>query len=233
MPTQQVSDWGLPGAIHGSGETPVLAVWGGTVFTRRPLKELRQFYALHTGELFDFLKHCNKTLRSLAIEKEDGSVESVQQDLFAWVKDATRKPPTLSTAVEYTICGFLQASRKDTRRRDSVVFRLRGPFTWKGIATCMAMADSWASLYDLADLAITGYYCGGLPVAMSWDTAPSVPRSTTSEFVRRGEGSPSTMLSIPGIDQGKLAEEMDVINRTLPAERKLYMALINHADSGH
>lgn len=39
------------------------------------------------------------------------------------------------------------------------------------------------------------------------------------------------MLSITGINQGKLAEEIDVVNRTPLTERKLYMALINHADS--
>lgn len=61
----------------------MLAVWGGIGFTRRPLKELRQFYALHRDELIGVFKYCNNTLHSLAIEKEDGSVESVQQDLFA------------------------------------------------------------------------------------------------------------------------------------------------------
>ncbi|KAH6996916.1 acyl transferase domain-containing protein [Ilyonectria destructans] len=222
------------------GETPVLAVWGGIGFTRRPLKELRQFYALHRDDLTGFLKHCNNILRSLAIEKEDGSVESVQQDLFAWVKDATRKPPTLSTAVQYTVTAVLLMARyvvfckrlgKTPGEAARSFSAFAGHSLGMGIATCMAMADSWASLYDMADLAITGYYCGGLQAAMAWDTGSSVPRSTTSEFVRRGEGNPSAMLSITGIDQGKLVEEMDAVNRTLPPERKLYMALINHVDS--
>lgn len=227
-------------------DVPVLAVWGGLGFTKQPLRELRDLYAIHRNDLSDFIRHCSQILRSLTqqAEFEDGTAgHAVQYDVEGWIADTSKRippPNTLPGDLTGAVTIVLQISRYVLlcKRLDKSPGELARCFTaFAGhsigmtVASFMAAARSWDSLYELSNAAITGTYWGGRRATTVWNQESTVSKSIAAEFVRRGEGTPSPMLSITGLERSKVLEEVEAVNRTLKLNRKIYLSLVNDIDS--
>ncbi|OQD96227.1 hypothetical protein PENVUL_c094G04583 [Penicillium vulpinum] len=231
------------GTLYLGSETPILAVWGGVGFTRVPLKDLRDLYALHKNDLEEFLQRCSKTMRSLASHEVERSTDSVQHDLMEWITDSSRRPPpghALPAEVSGVVTAVLQISRyvimcRRCRLTPGEMAQSFSAFSGHSVgivvAAWMAVADSWSSLYELTDVVMSDIYYGIRQASSTWDQRVKVPQATATECVRRGEGAPSSMLSITGLERSKITKEIDEINMTLPEGRTVHLALINDMDS--
>ena len=232
--------------IHLAGTKPLLAVWGGLGFTRRPLKELRDLLALHNADLNGFIQHCSAIFASLAHETntEDGTkMSDLQADLFGYVRQASRRMPaatSLPPEVNSAITTILQLARyvlmckraslsPGDLARSCTAFA--GHSLGMTVAFAMAAADSWSSLYELSEFAIRSVYWSCRSAGKTWGRETRVSDAIASECVRAGLGVPSPMLSITGLERSVVSGAIDALNKTIPAVRKLYLSLVNDSSS--
>ncbi|KAI1116769.1 acyl transferase domain-containing protein [Nemania sp. NC0429] len=242
---------GTSSTLRLGGDTPVLAIWGGVGFSRRPLRDLRDLYSIYAHDLLDFIKHCSGILRSLTAQDvtinggsgSSSQVESlrVQQDLAGWLADPpVRRIPTLPQPVIAALTTILQISpyvvlAKRLGMEPGELARCFTAFAGHSsgmvIAVSMAAADSWSSLYELSEKALREIYYADRISGSVWDQTVPVPPAAAAECVQRGEGIPTPMLSITGTTRSRVVGEMAQINQTMPPERKLYLAVVNDADA--
>lgn len=231
-----------PSALRLGGDTPLLIVWGGLGFSRRPIRDLRDLYALYTEDLTDFLQHCSNILQPLLIEEAEaaGNADTVKNGLMDWVAGPSKRSPTVSHATTMAVTTILQMSRyvllcKRLDKTPGEVARSSSAFTGHSVglfvAIGMAAADSWESLYAMADCVLTGTFWGEGCASAVWDSKNLVSQAAATDCMRRGEGTPSPMLSVVGVDYARLSAEMDAVNAKLPADRKLHLSLTNNVDS--
>lgn len=224
------------------GEVPLLIVWGGLGFSRRPIRDLRDLYALYTDELADFLRHCSSILQPLLIEEAEAAGKSGHgtQGLMDWIAESSKRSPSVSNATTMAVTTILQMSRyvllcKRLGKTPGQVARSSSAFTGHSVglfvAIGMAAADSWESLYAVADGVLTGTFYGERCASAVWDQKNLVSQASATACMRRGEGTPSPMLSVTGLDYSRLSAEMEAVNSRLPADRRLYLALTNDVDS--
>lgn len=231
-----------PSSLRLAGDTPLLIVWGGLGFSRRPIRDLRDLYALHKDELTDFLQHCSNILQPLLIEEAEaaGKADSVKHGLMDWITGPSKRSPSVSHATTMAVTTILQMTRyvllcKQLGKTPGDLARSASAFTGHSVglfvAIGMAAADSWESLYAVADGVLTGTFYGERCASAVWDNKNLVSQASATDCMRRGEGTPSPMLSVAGVDYTRLSAEMDAVNAKLSADRKLYLALTNDVDS--
>lgn len=231
-----------PSSLRLGGDTPLLIVWGGLGFSRRPIRDLRDLYALYTDELTDFLQHCSNILQPLLIEEAEaaGKADTVKHGLMDWITGPSKRSPAVSHATTMAVTTILQMTRyvllcKRLDKTPGEVARSSSAFTGHSVglfvAIGMAAADSWESLYAVADGVLTGTFYGERCASAVWDNKNLVSQAAATDCMRRGEGTPSPMLSVAGVDHARLSAEMDAVNARLPADRRLYLALTNDVDS--
>ncbi|KAI1746872.1 acyl transferase domain-containing protein [Xylaria castorea] len=197
-------------------------------FSRRPLKDLRNLYSFHADDLSDFIKHCSNILRSLTAQDTavgEGSSSSqveglrVQQDLAGWLADPpVRCVPTLPQPVIAALTIIFQISPYVLARCFTA---FAGHSSGMVVAVGMAAADSWSSLYELTETALREIYYADSISGLAWDQTVQVPSVAVAKCVQRGEGIPTPMLSITGTTRSK----------SMPPERKLYLAVVNDVDA--
>lgn len=231
-----------PSSLKLGGDTPLLIVWGGLGFSRRPIRDLRDLYALYTHDLTEFLQHCHNILQPLLVEEAAaaGKADSVKHGLMDWITGPSKRSPSVSHATTMAVTTILQMTRyvllcKQLDKTPGEVARSASAFTGHSVglfvAIGMAAADSWESLYAVADGVLTGTFYGEKCASSVWDNKNLVSQASATDCMRRGEGTPSPMLSVIGVDHARLSAEMDAVNAKLSADRKLYLALANDVDS--
>lgn len=231
-----------PSSLRLGGDTPLLIVWGGLGFSRRPIRDLRDLYALYTDELNEFLQHCSNILQPLLVEEAEatGKADTVKHGLMDWITGPSKRSPSVSHATTMAVTTILQMTRyvllcKRLDKTPGEVARSSSAFTGHSVglfvAIGMAAADSWESLYAMADGVLTGTFYGERCASAVWDNKNLVSQAAATDCMRRGEGTPSPMLSVAGVEHARLSAEMDAVNARLPADRKLYLALTNDVDS--
>lgn len=231
-----------PGSLQLAGDTPLLIVWGGLGFSRRPIRDLRELFALYTDELRGFVQRCSNKLQELTIEDAatTGKDNDGKQCLMDWITGPSKRSPSVSHATTMAVTTILQMSRylllcKQLGKTPGDVARSSSAFTGHSVglfvAIGMAAADSWDSFYTVADGVLTGTFYGERCASMVWDNKNLVSQSSAADCMRRGEGTPSPMLSVAGVDHARLSSEMAEVNMKLSADRQLQLALINDVDS--
>lgn len=235
LPAQQPA-----ASLRLADETPLLLVWGGLGLSRRPVRELRDLYGLYRDDLAPFLQHCDKFLHPLLVDDAGGDAEYGSGGLMQWMTAESKRSPTLSPAITVATATILQIARyvllcKRLGKTPGEVARAASAFTGHSVgllvATAMAASDSWDSLYARTECIISGFYYSIGSSDEFWDKKSLVPPAAATQCIRRGEGSPSPMLSVTGPSKASLTRQMDLVNETLPDDRKLYLALINDIDS--
>lgn len=231
-----------PSSLRLGGDTPLLIVWGGLGFSRRPIRDLRDLYALYSDELTDFLQHCSNILQQLLVEEAEAAAkgDNVKQGLMDWITGPSKRSPSVSHATTMAVTTILQMARyvllcKRLGKTPGDVARSSSAFTGHSVglfvAIGMAAADSWESLYVVAAGVLAGTFYGERCASAVWDNKNLVSQAAATDCMRRGEGTPSPMLSVSGLDYARLSAEMDTVNARLAADRKLYLALTNDVDS--
>lgn len=163
-------------------------------------------------------------------------------DLATWIHDPSKVPNAdfISQApVSFPVVGLLSLAQycAACKALGMTPGELRSHFRGTTghsqglvIATVISMADSWHSFYEVARLAIEvlfwlGFYCH--------QARPnsSVSAALAKECLENGEGQPSSMLSVRGLDRLRIEALLAKFNKSLRPEEQLHLALENTQDN--
>jgi len=232
------------GSISLGEKKPVLAVFGGVGLTRRPLRELSQLINLHGDVVRDFLEHSRNVLDTVARTEATITQDGYHGfDFLHWISQSGAAPPpaiirmpdingplvaVIQLAKYVAVCQRLGVLPTGL---NSCFSGIAGHSVGIVAAVCVAASTDWQSFYKLAADCLVCLYHGGRAIRMAYSQGPPLPESTIAESLRRGEGVPSPMLSVTGLDRRTTEDEVDKFNRDAQHGHKLFLSLVNTPDS--
>ena len=203
------------------------------------LKELGELHRTHGELLEDLLEVASIKLATLANLPETSKFfDAFGFDVRQWISDPRIAPDEeviplaplsfpligLLTLSHFCItCKTLGQSPGEVR---SAFKGVTGHSQGVLAAAAIARSTDWPSFYDSAQIAIQmlfwiGFECHN---RMPFGT---LPLETVKECIDQGEGMPSPMLSIRGLDLESVKKLLDQFNPHLPKDEQLYVSLIN------
>lgn len=207
------------------------------------LKELRELYGTYGELLEDLFAMTSDILVTMADQPETlRFFEEFGFDVRQWIDDSNTAPEdeVISLApISFPLIGLLSLSHF------CIICKLRGetPVQFKnafrgvtghsqGIVAAAAIARStdWPSFNDSARIAMEILFWIGFG-CHSRMTFDPLPLEAVKKCIDDGEGAPSPMLSIRGLDRNLVQKLLDESNRHLLDDEKLYVSLINAHDS--
>ena len=177
-----VSDLAM--ALHLAGDAPLLIVWGGLGFSRRPIRELKELYTAYPDELSPLIQRCDAVLQPLLVE------ENVPGSLAEWMTADSKRSPALSPTIAMVATSLLHMARyvllcKILGKTPGEMARSASAFTGHSVgllcATNMAVSDSWDSLYDRIEPMMAGFCHGSRCAKGVWDGKNLVPVAAAAE----------------------------------------------------
>ena len=230
-------------AAH-NGEAHLYAVFGGQgVGNMTCLKDLSYLYSIYRVHLDDLIDVASSTLTRLTSTPTTAKFYEVQGfDIKKWMK----KPKTMPTPayfapapLSFPIVGLLSLAHfaiacktmgwHPGEVRDSLR-GLSGHSQGIIIAAAIARSGSWAEFYDSAALVLEMLFWIGFE---SHHAAPatSLTPVENKDSIVSGEGPPSPMLGIRGLDRPTLQSFIDETNHHVPQTQHIHMALVNSRDN--
>ncbi|KAL8921407.1 MAG: hypothetical protein Q9208_005733 [Pyrenodesmia sp. 3 TL-2023] len=226
------------------GEADVCAVFGGQGPSNRAiLQELRDINAIYRPFTKDLVKMAADSMRKLS-ELPDTSIfyECQGFDIETWLQDAGAAPNAAyvaSAPVSFPIIGLLSlchyciACGTMRMRPGEMRRRLRGVTGHSQgiiVAAVIARSDSWDEFYYHAQLAIELLFWIGFE---SHHETPgcNLPAVAIKDCMEAGEGQPTPMLKIQGLDRSMVSRLIDDANIHLPASDRVHLALVNSRDN--
>ena len=163
-------------------------------------------------------------------------------DLKLWLEDRRHVPESnvLGTAAfslpiigliglaHYCVtCKLLNKTPGDLR---SALCGTSGHSQGIAIAACIACSDSWESFYNNGQTFLEMLFWIG------FESHLATPRSYLSaaaiaDSLESGEGQPSSLLSVRGLDRNRLQNLVDRCNNGLEDSEKVYIALVNDKEN--
>ncbi|KAL2131427.1 hypothetical protein VTI74DRAFT_5117 [Chaetomium olivicolor] len=205
-------------------------------------------------DLIDLIQRCDTVVKTLIVNSaatlaelatqphNSGFHEDVGFDLRAWLNDPACAPSpeflalspisfpinTLLSLAQYCItCHALGVHPGQLRGLlRGVTGHSQGLFA----AVAIAKSDSWPSFYRACDEALRISFWVGLE---SHCAAPActISAAAATDCISHGEGAPSSMLSIAGLDKESAAELVEATNKSIGHPRKaVHLALVNSRD---
>lgn len=191
----------------------------------------------------NLLQTAARTLSELAsIPHRSGFHEDFGFDIQEWLTDPASAPNreylalspisfpmnTLLSLAHYCVtCRALGEHPGQLRSSlHSVIGHSQGLFA----AAAVAKSDSWHTFYEASDMALRISFWVGLE---SHYAAPpsNISAAAAKDCVEQGEGHPSSMLSISGLNRSQVVSLMDKVNRSLAEEGGMvHLALVNSRD---
>lgn len=243
---------GLRGPLHESalikaaqaGNARICAAFGGQGSNNFDcLKDLVELNKTYGPTLTSLIQTAARTLSELASEPHSsGFHENFGFNLQEWLVDPASAPgreylalapisfpmnTLLSLAYYCVACRALGANPGQLRSSlHSVVGHSQGLFA----AAAVAKSDSWHTFYEASDMALRISFWVGLE---SHHAAPpsNISAAAARDCIDQGEGQPSSMLSISGLNRLDLGLLVDRVNKSLTEEGDLvHLALVNSRD---
>ena len=207
------------------------------------LKELRELHAQYGELLEELFKAASATLGALAnLPETSDFFHEIDFDVRQWIEDPQAAPEDdiLPLApLSLPLVGLLSLGHfcVTCKILDQTPAEVNHVFTGvtghsQGVITAAAIAQStdWPSFYDGARMAMTMLFWIGLEChkCMPFN---SVLSETVKDSLDAGEGTPSPILSIRGLERGFVEQLLEKTNRHLSDHEKMYVALINARDN--
>lgn len=222
----------------------ICAVFGGQGPSNRAiLQELRDLNAIYRPFTKDLVNMAADSMRKLSQLPETSIFYECQGlDLETWLQDPGAAPNAAyvaSAPVSFPIIGLLSlchyciACRTMGMRPGELRRLLRGVTGHSQgvvVAAVIARSDSWDEFYYFAQLAIELLFWIGFE---SHHETPgsNMPAVAISDCVEAGEGQPTPMLTIRGLDRCAVSRLIDDANIHLPALEQVHLALVNSRDN--
>lgn len=227
-----------------NGEAQLYAVFGGQgVGNTTCLRDLSYLYSVYRVHLDDLIEVASSTLTRLTATP---ATTKFYQDKGFEIKKWMRQPKTLPSPayfapapLSFPIVGLLSLAhfaiacktmgKHPGEVRDSLR-ALSGHSQGIIIAAAIARSGSWAEFYDSAALVLEMLFWIGFESHHAAPTSTLTPAENKDSIVS-GEGPPSPMLGVRGLDRPTLQSFIDETNHHVPQTQHIHMALVNSRDN--
>ncbi|KAK4234872.1 acyl transferase domain-containing protein [Achaetomium macrosporum] len=229
------------------GKAKIGAVFGGQGTNNlTSLADLHDLMQRHgsTSVLRTLIANSSKLLSALSSRPhKSGFHEYAGFDLQNWLDDPTQAPPpenlalspisfpinTLLSLARYCItCDALSLHPGQFRQLlRGVTGHSQGLFA----AVAIAKSDSWASFYPACDEALQISFSVGLESHCA-ATPCTISAGAAADCIEHGEGAPSWMLSISGLDKQRITQLIEATNKSFgdDSRQAVHLALHNSRD---
>jgi fatty acid synthase subunit beta, fungi type len=205
--------------------------------------DLVELKKTHGSRLSTLIQTAASTLSELAsLPHRSGFHEDLGFDIEAWLADPASAPGreylalapisfpinTLLSLAHY--CVTCRALEKDPGQLRSSLHSVVGHSQGLFAAAAVAKSDSWHTFYEACDMALQISFWVGLE---SHHAAPPsrISAAAARDCIDHGEGQPSSMLSISGLNRSQIVLMVDKVNRSLAEKEDLvHLALVNSRD---
>lgn len=222
------------------GTARVYAVFGGQGNTKTYLDELRDVYETYPSLTRRFLIPAARFLERLSRDSKASQAFVHGLDIMRWLDKPDSQPDIdylVSAPVSFPLIGLLQilhyivtASSLGTHP-GGMRNRLSGTTGHSQgiiIAATIAASTSWESLELQGKKALTILFWIGVRSQEAYPL-PSIAPSALEDSIAHEEGEPTAALSIRGMSHEALEKHIAKVNRALPEDRQIVVALVNGA----
>lgn len=220
------------------------AVFGGQGSSNgQCVQELSDLYSVYGGLVNDLLDVASRTLNRLVhLPDTVNYYEIYGFDIRAWLEHPDTAPPShyvATSPVSFPIIGLISLAHycitcKVLGKSPGDMRQSLGGLTGhsQGIiaAAVVARSDSWESFYDSAKLAVEMLFWIGFESHYNTPTS-SLSATVLKDSIEAGEGTPSSMLSILGLDHLSVEHILKETNTHLMRNEEVYLALLNSRDN--
>lgn len=226
------------------GKARVCGIFGGQGTNNlTALDELRELTQRYQSSLTILVKRSSHTIFELASQPHSsGFFEDLGFDLRTWLNNPEEAPApehlslaplsfpinTLLSLAQY--CITCQLLGFDPGQLRGILRGVTGHSQGLFAAVAVAKSDSWTTFHEACDEAIRVSFWVGLE---SHHAAPpsTVSSAATADCTDHGEGSPSSMLSISGLDKHRVEQLVQATNKIQEdGSTTVHVALVNSRD---
>ncbi|KAI9848828.1 MAG: beta subunit of fatty acid synthetase [Sclerophora amabilis] len=216
------------------------AIFGGQGNIENYFDELREIYATYPF----FVKELISTSSQLLLSLSQGAIGTHQYpkglDVLGWLQNAESTPPVdymLSAPVSLPLIGLSQLANysvtcKVLGKSPGEILECLSGTTGHSqgivVAAAIATADTWESFSRAAKFALTILFSIGCRSQHSYPPT-SLDHTVIKDSIDHGEGNPSPMLNILNLSRAQVDEQIDQLNRHLPATKQMTVVLVNSA----
>ncbi|KAI1205462.1 fatty acid synthase beta subunit [Annulohypoxylon truncatum] len=222
------------------GTARVYAVFGGQGNTKTYLDELRDVYDTYPSLTRRFLIPAARYLGRLSRDARASQAFAHGLDIMRWLEQPESQPDLdylVSAPVSFPLIGLLQilhyivTTSSLGTHPGGMRNRLSGTTGHsQGIilAAIISASADWHSFETQGKKALAILFWIGVRSQEAY-ALPSIAPSALTDSIAHGEGEPTAALSIRGVSQQALEKHIASVNRALPEDRQIVVALVNGA----
>ncbi|OTB05652.1 hypothetical protein M426DRAFT_56664 [Hypoxylon sp. CI-4A] len=222
------------------GTARVYAVFGGQGNTKTYLDELRDVYDTYPSLIKRFLAPAARYLERLSRGSSASQAFIHGLDIMRWLEKPDSQPDydyLVSAPVSFPLIGLLQilhyivTTSSLGTHPGGMRNRLSGATGHsQGIilAAIISASTDWQSFEAQGKKALTILFWIGVRSQEAY-LLPSIAPSALEDSIAHGEGEPTAALSIRGVSHGVLEKHILKVNKALPEDRQIVVALVNGA----
>ncbi|BGP33367.1 fatty acid synthase alpha subunit Lsd1 [Rhodotorula toruloides] len=221
-----------------TGQAEVFALFGGQGMNEVYFDELQTLYDLYTPLLTPFLARASEHLVSLAAAEQHTLLYDHSLDALAWLQEPSTRPevPYLATcAVSLPLIGLTQLCQYVVYGKGSSLgpAELGAKFKGatghsQGVVSALVIAheyppaakdggDAWEPFYEQALRGLTVLFQIGVQGTLAFPSIAISP-ALESSSVENGEGVPTAMLAVTGLDLKSLEKKIAEVNGHVKSE---------------
>lgn len=226
------------------GKANICAVFGGqgpsNAGCLHNLRELNATYELFLADLVSLAAHMVERLT--ARPEISPYYESQGLDLKQWLCDPNASPDSTylaSAPVSFPLIGLLglchyciacMVTGENPEEMRKLLRGVTGHSQGVIVAAVVARSGSWKEFYQFAEFALEVLFWIGFE-SHHETPASSLSAAAIDDCKQMGEGQPTPMLRIHGLDRCAVSKLVDDPNLHLPAADQIHLALINSPDN--
>ncbi|KAI2622534.1 fatty acid synthase beta subunit [Hypoxylon sp. NC1633] len=220
------------------GTARVYAVFGGQGNTKTYVDELRDVYETYPSLTRRFLVPAARFLERLSRDARASQAFALGLDVMRWLEQPDSQPDLdylVSAPVSFPLIGLLQilhyivTTSSLGTHPGGMRNRLSGTTGHSQgiiIAAIIAASTDWESFEAQGKKALTILFWIGVRSQEAYPL-PSIAPSALEDSIAHNEGEPTAALSIRGMSRDSLEKHIAHVNRALPEDRQLVVALVN------
>ena len=220
------------------GKASIFALFGGQGTNEVYFDELQALYDIYKPFVAPYLSSTIQVLKSLAEEEQDTTYYTYGFDVISWLDDPSLRPSVpylasvpisfpliaLTQLVQYlVVCKVVRLTPGELRARMSGA---TGHSQGLVSAVVLAASGTFESFIENSCKALKWMFYSGLRGQQAFPVV-SVEPDLVQDSVNGGEGVPSPMLSITGLNLHEVESHITTTNAHLPSNSHLHVSLHN------
>lgn len=226
------------------GATHLHAIFGGQGQNNlTSIKELRRILLVYDPLVRELMNVASVTLETLVNRPEASAFYELHDiHMFEWLRPScpdvqleylSLAPVSVPLNGLVSLCHYCIAC-KSLGMLPGELRELLGSVTGHSqgivVADAIARSSSWEDFYFYAQAALEMLFWVGFECHHE-EVGTSLSKSEITDSVESGEGLPSPMLAVRGLDEAKIRATLTSVNRNLQPQQHVHIALVNSKDN--